>query len=84
MDLSPKTILKKGGGGTLNMFKKEPIFRNEYGSTSVVDENDSASLKKANKGVFWVKLKPVSAPNKAVVFGKFKKPILFKIYKPWK
>jgi hypothetical protein len=68
-DLSPKTILKKGGGtGALNMFKKEPIFRNEYGSTSVADENDSASLKKANKGVFWVKLKPVSSTPQSCAF----------------
>ena len=44
----------------LNIFRKEPNFSNQYGSTSVADENDSALLKQVNKGVFWVKLKPVS------------------------
>ena len=44
----------------LNIFQKKPMFTNEYGSTSVVDETDSELLKQADKGVFSVKLKAVS------------------------
>ena len=63
------SILKKEGEGEgegapakkpLNIFQKKPMFANEYGSTSVADETDSKLLKHANKGVFSVKLKPVS------------------------
>ena len=66
------SILKKEGEGEgegapakkpLNIFQKKPMFTNEYGSTSVADETDSELLKHANKGVFSVKLEPVSGSS---------------------
>ena len=44
----------------LNILQKEPMFTNEYGSTSVADETDSELLKHSNKGIFSVKLNAVS------------------------